>query len=101
MGTKAAMIAGCLIIVCIGCAPAPAQRLWNCSCAVEAHGSNGNITVPMWCDDGHDQYDNGAMMQSYCWSWMSIWWDPDEFSCDCICESIEATTEECTGVDHG
>lgn len=101
MEYKAAMFAGYLFIMATGCTPDPVHRMWNCSCAVEAQGNTGNITVPMWCDDDHDQYDNGAMMVSYCWSWMTIWWGPSGFLCDCLCESIEATTEECTGVDHG
>jgi len=69
--------------------------MWDCWCNVEAAGHNGTFNVPMWCDDDHDRYDNGAMMHSYCWQQMSIWFNPDEFTCDCDCRAIEVEEEEC------
>lgn len=73
--------------------------MWNCFCDVEAQDHSGTILYPMWCDDAHDQYETGALMVSYCWAHMSIWWDPGEFICACECVEIEATTKECyTGV---
>lgn len=79
------------------CGPDDTHRMWDCWCDAQAEGYSGTLNFPMWCDDTHDRTDNGALMVTYCHTYMSLWWDPDEFVCACDCRELVATTAECTG----
>ena len=94
---KPAAILACIVLALslYTCEPDDTHSMWSCWCDVSAEDHSGTFNFPFWCDDGHDRYDNGALMVSYCWTYMTIWWDPGTFTCDCDCVEVEATTQEC------